>query len=673
MSKLTKLIIGRDVTPEVTTPQPGEIGKLLVVQDATGGHKIILPEGHYGNASVEPTPNKTTLLTYTVDDIGIYWQSSVIVPGSKDGESDYVIDIKGTTITAYPRKGSALKSYTGTNAYTVIQSAINALQTGKGGKIHLCSGNYSLSNELTITGWDATNPPAAQLCIEGEGFATVLTQNTAGKNGIIVKNKASFALKNLYIYVGDTALSGILLSNSGSTSEISTFGGVIDGVEVLSSSTSAPAVHIINTFDLVVPYLTALSTNNTGILIEGSTAIGINYGNSHYGFIRCAGANTAPHAGIKLVSHSNYHPINLNTFDNLETASGYYGIYLYGACYNTFLHVDSEYVKYPIYIDGIAGNESLGNRFNGGYIYPQGEGAVGITAVDFAGGNFFGVQIEADGGSGTVPINDMQQFMAANRYDVTLAFFVDDSLISIHDPNTVLSYRAASNGTTVMNIPNPALSDISNKPATTFWTHYQGYATKNYVDTTFTKYNGDGANGKWGIDIYGEATLWGGVEADFLSLGNTPVQIAGFEEGTYKAKPYTPVQIQTFLGLGDNAFASGSKAPLASPGFTGTPTVPLVTNPAATNATIANTAFVQSAIVNFVQTKYVTQVTPSGTVNSENTVFSLPSVPIENTESLFLNGIYQRRVADYNVYGDALIFNNAPAPGTSILINYFKY
>ncbi|MES2062737.1 MAG: fibronectin type III domain-containing protein [Bacteroidota bacterium] len=80
MSKLNKIKLTSDIIIDIGTPTPGEVGKVLVVQDSVGFHTVNLPDGHLGNITVEPTPYKTTLLEYIVDDTGVYWNSTILTP-----------------------------------------------------------------------------------------------------------------------------------------------------------------------------------------------------------------------------------------------------------------------------------------------------------------------------------------------------------------------------------------------------------------------------------------------------------------------------------------------------------------------------------------------------------------------------------------------------------------
>lgn len=72
------------------------------------------------------------------------------------------------------------------------------------------------------------------------------------------------------------------------------------------------------------------------------------------------------------------------------------------------------------------------------------------------------------------------------------------------------------------------------------------------------------------------------------------------------------------------------------------------------------------------QAKWITRITPTGTVNGSNTTFTLPSTPVTGTEHVFLNGLCQDAGAseDYVLTGTSLVFNTAPETGAKIRVSY---
>jgi|GEM_PF-2793239 len=78
--KVQKILLYEDIILNVGSPEPGETGVVIVKQDLTGNHQVLLPTGYYGNIYIEPTPGKSTRLDWLCDDEGIYFTSTVITP-----------------------------------------------------------------------------------------------------------------------------------------------------------------------------------------------------------------------------------------------------------------------------------------------------------------------------------------------------------------------------------------------------------------------------------------------------------------------------------------------------------------------------------------------------------------------------------------------------------------
>lgn len=100
MSKLFKILLTSDILIDVATPTPGEVGKVLIRQDNAGFHKVELPDGHFGNINIEPTPGKTTLLEYIVDDTGTYWNSTILTPADDISDPAAIIDLSWNYLDA---------------------------------------------------------------------------------------------------------------------------------------------------------------------------------------------------------------------------------------------------------------------------------------------------------------------------------------------------------------------------------------------------------------------------------------------------------------------------------------------------------------------------------------------------------------------------------------------
>lgn len=353
-----------------------------------------------------------TKLTATVNDIS----------------ADYVITTNGTTITAKARRGGTLSDYSGTDAYTVIQAAIDALTPSTtrgngGGRIVFGNGTYTLTNELLITNWEnqgSSNPGYAQLTLEANPKTTKFVQNTSAKNGIVLKNNVSVSLSGLRIECGSSARSALRLDGTG-TDEISVFGGKFDNLYLISASSSYPALYAANFFDTWWSTITAQNTNYDAIILENVSTTTL-YGNSHFSFIRAIASTSTPYAGLRMKSTdgAGFHALDLMSFDNFECVSSYYGIKIEDGAYNTFDHVDVEYGTVGVSITG--GTFARGNTFNGGLISVN--ATLGTDIEASRGGNSFN-NVTLGGGTSVKPINDSApgspNFEPANKYDISLA------------------------------------------------------------------------------------------------------------------------------------------------------------------------------------------------------------------------------------------------------------
>lgn len=409
--------------------------------------------------------------------------------------ADYIISKTGSTYYAKPKPGSAYPLYSNSDAYTVIQAAIDTLQSPtstnfRGGKIILADSLYTLTDELHIIGWERNSNPYSQLVIQGGGTSTKIFQSTSGKNAIIVKNSANFALKDLQIFCGSSARSCLLADDNGANSEISCYKSVIDNVIFQSGNASYPTVYLKNFFDLNV---TNIHVDNSAgdALFFANTSAGTNYGNSHFGFVRANAASTF--AGLRITSSNSTgnHFINQLTFDHYECHSGTYGIYSTDFYFSTFMNVDIEGISNPVYFGGgTSVGETRGVKIEHGYLLPS-TGGTAITNTVNTGGNSFHVFI--DGDATLVPILDQQNFRAPNSYDVVFGTSITPGNISITVPTiTPLSYRGFGTFTTNQVLPTNVTTntqspgDNSTKIATTAYADAISTLKANLASPTFT-------------------------------------------------------------------------------------------------------------------------------------------------------------------------------------------
>lgn len=70
---------------------------------------------------------------------------------------------------------------------------------------------------------------------------------------------------------------------------------------------------------------------------------------------------------------------------------------------------------------------------------------------------------------------------------------------------------------------------------------------------------------------------------------------------------------------------------------------------------------------------FFTLETPTGSVNSSNTSFSIAQTPLENDAVLiFKNGLLQRPTTDYSLSGTTITFVTAPATGSDLVVYYIR-
>ena len=66
----------------------------------------------------------------------------------------------------------------------------------------------------------------------------------------------------------------------------------------------------------------------------------------------------------------------------------------------------------------------------------------------------------------------------------------------------------------------------------------------------------------------------------------------------------------------------------------------------------------------------VTYAVPQVLVDGVNPIYTLATVPIAGSVSVFLNGVLQRIAVDYTIAGARITFMSIPQPGDSVYITY---
>lgn len=136
-------------------------------------------------------------------------------------------------------------------------------------------------------------------------------------------------------------------------------------------------------------------------------------------------------------------------------------------------------------------------------------------------------------------------------------------------------------------------------------------------------------------------------------------------EGVIESSTITTDELDTLSGVTSNIQSQiDTKQPIGSyiTALTGDVTA---TGPGSAASTLVIATFVSSHVV--------TRETPSGLVNSSNTVYTLAFTPIAGTESVFLNGILMASGAvDYSISSATITFVTAPATGDILRVSYIK-
>lgn len=97
----------------------------------------------------------------------IYGATQLAAPGPPQAvteaatEASYIVEIVAGTIYARPAPNSGLSAYSGADAATVIQNAVNALPTS-GGLVHLRASTYTINSTIRLKG---------NMILQGEGMS----------------------------------------------------------------------------------------------------------------------------------------------------------------------------------------------------------------------------------------------------------------------------------------------------------------------------------------------------------------------------------------------------------------------------------------------------------------------------------------------------------------------
>jgi hypothetical protein len=292
---------------------------------------------------------------------------TVVEAGSGVETASYIIFQENGMI--YAKNGKTGKiEFSGADAATVIQSAINALTNG--GKIFIKAGTYTLTAPLLFDDGDYMNK---EWILSGEGIATKFYCNTANVNAIEIKNATRVTLENFRIECGSSGGHGIALIND--PSDLASIRrGKLSNLVIEVSNPSKHALYMVNPIDSYFEHLRLVHQGNTGtgvpLWIENNSTT-THYGNSE--FTHIVAYVLSGHDGVNIVG-TNHH-LNLVNFNYLSIEQGsnptgtQYGLKI-GSNVDrvSFNFLSCEGFDEGVFINGTSGTEPSNIHVKGGYI-----------------------------------------------------------------------------------------------------------------------------------------------------------------------------------------------------------------------------------------------------------------------------------------------------------------
>jgi len=347
-------------------------------------------------------------------------------------------------------------SYIGTDFLTVLNQCRTAMGSA-GGIIKLKTGAYSLIDEILVTSPAIVDggDPVGKLGIWGEGFGTILTQATAAKNGITLRNRCQVDFRDFKL-VMPTVNSGhgLASDNTGVGSDCGFQSSYFENVYVKGCDVTHSPWYLVNPFWSKFNNIWGRHDTLHGIacvIINDSATI--NYGNCTFNNpVFYAGGSSGTLLWIEGVNHI----MNLNTFENASLATpSANALCLKGdVTHNKFVNADIEAAEKGILFTPVAGKYLRGNKFDG-YIQVQ-SGKTGIdisSAQSGAGMNefVFSAHMVAIGAGnyilrdhiGWQPRNVYNLFfdtdVATNIIDIAVGTAYSAPLLKLHSANSCIS------------------------------------------------------------------------------------------------------------------------------------------------------------------------------------------------------------------------------------------
>jgi hypothetical protein len=357
------------------------------------------------------------------------WHADSIaaVKASASQHPDYVIQKIGSNYYAQPLSSGT--AYSGTDFYTVFQAVITQLNDS--GYISLGKGVFDLSNEPTING---IGSGFHTLTVRGSGWATVIQQNTSGKNGLVIKNRAGVDIEDLKITCGSSARSALLLDSTGSSSEVSVNQSKFNNLHLISANALYPAFYAKNFWFSNFDNIYAVNLSGDAIWIENASNANTNYGNSTFGKITVDHSTSPGFAGLRIQNGTNTNHGNLDASSFAywyDVNGGDNSIISTNAFDFRFNYVDIEGFTHPIVL-GANGGLSQGFIFLGGaIIVNSGDTAISIPSTTSGGNTFNNIKIIGDATNMPVYDNLTATLNAPNNYNLWLGPNVSSTKSSI--------------------------------------------------------------------------------------------------------------------------------------------------------------------------------------------------------------------------------------------------
>jgi hypothetical protein len=297
----------------------------------------------------------------------------------------FLIEKRGDLTVA--QDGMGRIRFSGTDAASVIQSAINALPgTSHKGIIFVKTGTY---NDVHITLGKSTR-------LIGESMYGVIFNQTTDGDCITIDSsnvECGFSIENIRINMNGKAGHGIYSAHASHTGTLG--GAKIENVMVRDVAAGKAGIYLIDPFRMVMRNI-HITTSGTGIYLGVDPSWAVHFGNSLFDHILITfQANDV--VGIDLQSSDTYVLclMQWNRIDLLSSTSytGTVGLRLRGIQNSRFITVNSEHMDTAYDIGATTGNkESAWNDFLGCRAYNVGSYAIylrsGSYYINFVGGEF---------------------------------------------------------------------------------------------------------------------------------------------------------------------------------------------------------------------------------------------------------------------------------------------